>query len=162
MKVMDFTEFIERFFMEDKRMSEITTGSLAFAAQMAYVEDAHGTHKFLENFNVLYRYITKDAGIVTLESEISALNYFIEIQRMRFGNKFEVEISEIGDLSPVYIDKMALLDFFDKIIQDYIEDTEGYVNINFDFHITAGRLETVIKLKSEIQTEMIKRYVEIR
>jgi len=141
--------------MEEKRISEITYGSLAFATQMAYVEDAHGTQKFLENFNILYRYITKEARIVTLENEISALKNFIDIQKMRFGNKFEATVKSPSDNNSSYIDKLVIIDIFDRIIQNYIEEAESYVNVYINLLFNNNELCVEIIIKSDSWTKTL-------
>ena len=76
--------------MKQRRFDEFTQIFLVNASQMAYLEDAPGTQNMLQKFYELFRYFIKPESQILLSSEMDTLQNYIEIQKIRYGNRFDI------------------------------------------------------------------------
>jgi sensor histidine kinase YesM len=62
-------------------------------------EDPDRAVKFIKQLSEVYRYVlyTRDRDLVQLEEELKFLDSYLFLQRIRFGNKLDVEIDLKGD-----------------------------------------------------------------
>lgn len=67
--------------------------TLNSCAQMAYIENAEKTEHMLESVSDYFRYNLKDCNyVVTFADEIKNVQDYIEIQKMRFGNRIQFQV----------------------------------------------------------------------
>jgi len=105
------------------RMHEFTSDVIVNAAQLAYVEDANGTNMLLLQLNEFYRYNIRDSNIATLYKEIDILKKYIAIQKMRAGDRFSVEVENDFIYQSLYVQRMSLVGFVDKVLTELMEQS---------------------------------------
>jgi len=104
-------------------MHEFISDVIVNAAQLAYVEDANGTNMLLLQLNEFYRYNIRDSNIATLYKEIDILKKYIAIQKMRAGDRFSVEVENDFVYQSLYVQRMSLVGFVDKILTELMEQS---------------------------------------
>ena len=100
-------------------------------------EEAHQASKYLSRFAKLIRHIL-DSSVeeyVTLEEEISTIENYLELQQIRFKNKFEYSIEIDEKITPenINIPPMLAQPFIENSIEHGIKyrKTKGYIHIRF-------------------------------
>lgn len=107
--------------MHSKRMHEFASDVIVNAAQLAYVEEAHGTNMLLLQLNEFYRYYIRESKMATLYKEIDILNKYIIIQKMRVGDRFSLDVENNIIYQSIYVPRMSLIEFVDKLLTERIE-----------------------------------------
>ena len=124
--------------------------------------------RYLARFARLMRLILENSRdqFVSLESEIEMLNYYLELEQLRFNNKFEYEINVDEKLDPsfVSIPPMLIQPYVENAILHGISPKEGSGNIKLYFKKKKGSLvceieddgigrERSMELKSKMRKE---------
>jgi two-component sensor histidine kinase/outer membrane protein assembly factor BamB len=83
-----------------------------------YLNDKTNASRFLAKFSLLTRKILdmSNTDMITLEAEISALNLYLELEKMRFEDSFEYRLITGVDVQPKLLQLPAM------IIQPYVEN----------------------------------------
>ncbi len=100
------------------------------ASQMAYLEDAQKTHTMLLRFNELFRYLNKLGDSVTLAEEMNGLKNYIDIQIMRYGDRFNVEYPE-ESYDNITVKHLEVISFFDNLLNNALAQYENSIRIVF-------------------------------
>ena len=129
--------------MEQKRLNEFINNFLINANQMAYVEEALNTHSFLENFNELFRYIVSKEQSSTLFNELVVLNKYIYVQKVPYGNRFNVTFHNYDKNKAIFINHLDVIDFFDSILYQVLERYENYIDIVIEFEVKGSVVMTI-------------------
>ncbi len=111
--------------MKLTKINSLTSGVIIHTAQLAYVEEAAGTHAFLEVFSDIFRYLTKERRSIVLEEELQFLKKYIHLQELRFPGRFEVEIFNMGDTDDYYVTSGDLIGFIDEVLSSSLDDFES-------------------------------------
>lgn len=129
-------------------MFELTLSLMANASQMAYVEEAHGTLAMLENYNEVFRYLTGSMQSVTLFNELEILAKYITVQKMRYGDRFNVSFVNQDQNKGIFISHLTIIDVFDSVLHAALERYEGTFNIFMDLEAEADN-----SVKITLETE---------
>lgn len=121
--------------MNPSRISELISLFLVNAAELAYVEEAHGTFALLNNLNQVYRYMIRDVDEVTLYNEIDILEKYIELLKMSYGDRFEVKFTNNDENKNIYIKHLSAIDFFDRILFCFLENYEDFISISISCQV---------------------------
>lgn len=97
---------------------------------MAYLEDAQKTHTMLLRFNELFRYLNKLGDSVTLAEEMNGLKNYIDIQIMRYGDRFNVEYPE-ESYDNITVKHLEVISFFDNLLNNALAQYENSIRIVF-------------------------------
>jgi tetratricopeptide (TPR) repeat protein len=110
-------------------------------------EEPHHASKYLSRFSKLIRNIL-DSSIdefVSLEREINTIENYLELQKIRFKNRFEyyIEIDEKINLEEANIPPMIAQPFIENSIEHGIKNKagKGHINIRFVLHDSQITLE---------------------
>ncbi len=109
--------------MKVTQLNSLISSVLVHTTQLAYIEEAAGTHKFLELFSEIFRYLSRESSIV-LKEELRFLEKYIHLQKLRFPGRFEVEIVNIGNIDDYYVNSGDLIGFIDEVLSSSL-DTLG-------------------------------------
>lgn len=92
---------------------------------MAVIRDDNTAPSVMKLSNIL-RYITDEAGqnFVPLESEIACMKDYIDLQRMRFGPKMNVDLQLKGDITDKKIAPLLLMTFVENVFKYGISSHE--------------------------------------
>jgi len=101
-------------------------------------EEAHQASKYLSRFSKLIRHIL-DSSVeeyVTLEEEISTIENYLELQKIRFKNKFDYTIEVDDKINPenVNIPPMLAQPFIENSIEHGIKNKKVKGNIYIRFY----------------------------
>lgn len=133
--------------MHSKRMHEFTSDIIVNSAQLAYIEDAHGTNMMLLMLNEFFRYYFRDNKTATLYKEIEILNKYVSIQKMRVGDKFSLDVENDVSYQSINVNKMAVIEVVDRQLTELIEQS-SYVWINIEIQL--GTISSAfIRLRTE-------------
>lgn len=102
-------------------------------ASLAIIEDAPKTQEIIYNLSYILRYTLKKANkIVRLDEEINHVKAYLEIQKVRFGERIKYNIDFNEDDSNVQIPFMALQVFVENAVLHGIEEKEqgGTINLS--------------------------------
>lgn len=85
---------------------------------LTLIKDDNAPDSILKLSNIM-RYITDDAmeDFVPLEHEIDCINDYIELQRLRLGEKTQVEIEISGDIEDKKIPPLILMTFIENVFK---------------------------------------------
>lgn len=102
-------------------------------ASLAIIEDAPKTQEVIYNLSYILRYTLKKANkIVRLSEEINHVKAYLEIQKVRFGERIQYNIDFDEEDSNVQIPFMALQVFVENAVLHGIEEKEqgGVINLS--------------------------------
>ncbi|MEJ2593853.1 MAG: histidine kinase [bacterium] len=100
-------------------------------------EDPHQASKYLSRFSKLVRNILDSSveDFVTLEEEISTINNYLELQKLRYKDKFDYRlvVDESIDTKDIHIPPMLAQPFIENSIEHGIKNksTTGHIDIRF-------------------------------
>lgn len=129
--------------MEQKRLNEFINNFLINANEMAYIEEALNTHRFLENFSELFRYIVSKEQSSTLFNELKVLNNYIYVQRIPYGDRFSITFHNHDKNKAIFINHLDVIDFLDSILYQVLEKYENYINITIEFEVKSSVIMTI-------------------
>ena len=92
---------------------------------MVVVKHEHAANAVMKLSNIM-RYITEEirTDLVPLESEISCMEDYVELQRMRLGGKTAVELSVTGETSTQQIAPLLLMTFVENAFKYGVSNHE--------------------------------------
>lgn len=117
--------------MKHGNFNQFTHDFILNASQMAYLEDAQKTHTMLLSFNELFRYLTKSVGSVSLAEEMNGLKNYIDIQIMRYGNRFNVKYPE-ENYDNIIVKHLEIIESFDNLLNNALAKYENTIKIVFE------------------------------
>lgn len=129
---------IEDLIMEVKRIHEITYSFLVNASELAFIEEAEGTNALLSDFYYLFKYLTSEEQTVTLFDELEIVMKYVLIQKAKYNNRFTIKINNIEEYKSIYILRSLILEYFDNILCNIIEDVEGTVDYLLELETREG------------------------
>lgn len=115
--------------MKQKNFNLFTQTVILNASQMAYLEDAKKTQTMLLRFNELFRYFIKSDSPVILSEEINGLKNYVDIQLMRYGDRFSVEFPEEEICDHILVNHLEVIDFFDNILNNALAQYENSIRV---------------------------------
>lgn len=95
-------------FMDDT-LKNILSETLIFTNQLAYVENAAGTYEVLNELIPLFRYASREGKWALLEHEISGLENYIKILRIRYANRISFTVPD--GIPRVFVQRMEITAF---------------------------------------------------
>jgi sensor histidine kinase YesM len=99
--------------LKDQLNPHFLFNSLNVLSNLVY-EDADKANRFIEQLSRIYRYVleVQNEEFVTLETELSFANSYMELQKTRFGEKFlyEVNVSDAKDYGIAPLSLQLLLE----------------------------------------------------
>jgi len=137
--------------VEQKRMNEIIYGILVSSTQLAYVEEAYGTLALLENTNEVFRDFVSELQTVTLFNELEILERYIVIQKVRYGDRFSVNLLNESRYKSIFISHLSVIDFFDTILIELLEQNETSIEflIEFDIGVEKINMEFIVNTDNQ-------------
>lgn len=105
---------------------------LVNASQTASYEEAQVTHALLSNLNEFYKHMIKDDANVLLNEEIHALKHYVNIQKVRYGKRFDISIKEPAD-EDIYVGHFTIISFVDKTLNSLLNRYERFFLASVEF-----------------------------
>lgn len=142
--------------MKRRRFDQFTQIFLVNASQMAYIEEAPKTQEMLQKFIELIRYFNSTEKLVSLTEEMTALQNYIDLQRLRYGSQFEVSCNNCVDSGDISVNRLNILDLFDSILSMALVQYENPVR--FIFEVNPGENATIaMTLIADTETKVFRR-----
>lgn len=134
----------ERLFVDNKKLFEFVHNCIVTASQTAYISHDSTTFELLGNMDGVFIYFSKNIRSVTLFNEIQVLEKYLQIQKIRTGNRFEVKLFNDERYKNCYINHLSVIEFFDKILEISLDKYEGEINFIMVFDINSIKSFKVI------------------
>lgn len=105
-----------------------------------YKNDAGEAGKYLSNFARLIRLVLTNSreDLITLDNEIKTLEYYLQLQRLRFNNKFDytIEIDPAIHTELIMIPPMLAQPFIENSIEHGIQhlSTKGHIRVAYNLN----------------------------
>lgn len=113
--------------------------SLMAIQNFLFKNDAEKTADYLSDFAILMRMILAGSRTdkISIEDEIKITNNYLNLQKMRFNNKFKynIQVSEIIDQKQTFIPPMLIQPFIENAVEHgvrLIEGGEGIIQVSFE------------------------------
>ena len=130
-------------------------------ASLAIIEDAPKTQEVIYNLSYILRYTLKKANkIVRLSEEINHVKAYLEIQKVRFGERIQYNIDFDEEDSNVQIPFMALQVFVENAVLHGIEEKEQGGTINLS--IKSRGEDMIITISDDGVRISVEKLCEIR
>lgn len=104
---------------------------------------------FLTKFAKLMRYILDNSrkSVVPVEDEMNTLQLNLELEQLRFGNRFDfnIEVDELIDIENTYITPMLIQPFVENAIIHGVANKEGQGLIEVKLKIEGNAMHCVIQ-----------------
>jgi sensor histidine kinase YesM len=111
--------------------------ALASIQGFMFKKDIQKAGRYLSNFSKLIRNILENSreDNVTLENEIGTVTNYLELQKLRYGDKFdfEVEVDENLDPEEILVPPMLAQPFIENAVEHGIKYKEGQGHIKVRF-----------------------------
>lgn len=147
--------------MRQRRFDEVTQMFVVNAGQMAYLENAPKTQMMLQMFCELLRYFHKADAQVLLSKELEALRNYIDIQKLRYGNRFDITYVNCSGFDDININHLIIIDFVDHILNNALVQYEGFIDFTVEIKFSDGIFLRVILKKDMKKEEFIMPLVEM-
>jgi len=120
--------------MNSDQLNRLTSSVLVHTTQMAYVEEAPGTHALMEGFTEIFRYLSREKKSISIKDEWIILKKYIHLQHIRYPGRFEIDMADISESCNTYIYSGMILEFFDQALTLLLDSSESlfklHININ--------------------------------
>ncbi len=139
--------------MDNKKLFEFVHNCIVTASQTAYISHDTTTFELLGNMDKVFKYISKNMLNVTLFNEIEILEKYLQIQRIRTGNRFEAELFNDETYKNCYINHLSVIEFFDKIFEIALDKYEGEIKFIMGFDIEHLKsFKVIVNSEGSIET----------
>jgi LytS/YehU family sensor histidine kinase len=135
--------------MKQRRFDEFTQIFLVNASQMAYLEEAPSTQVMLQKFYDLFRYFIKPESRVLLSCEMDILQSYIDIQKIRYGNRFNISFINCSGFGDTQINHLAIIDF---ILNDALIQYEKIISFTIEI-VSSKDISLKVILETDSETE---------
>ena len=137
--------------MEQNRMNDIIQGVLVNSTQLAFVEEAYGTLALLENTNEVFRYFVNTMQSVTLYNELEVFSRYLAILKVRYDDRFSVELANDDRHKSVFIRRLSAISFFDGILASYMEQNIAPIVFKISFKVKDDHNLMLITVQADNQ-----------
>jgi ligand-binding sensor domain-containing protein len=111
--------------------------------------DSESSQKYLAKFARLIRYVVDNAKVasIPLETELDALGLYMELEALRFENKFDykINVQDNVDVKSVYIPSMLIQPYVENAIWHGLMHKSGKGKIDININFTNKVLNCVIE-----------------
>jgi two-component system sensor histidine kinase YesM len=142
--------------MDRKKTSQFIHHSLITATQIASIEKAPKTLLLLKQMDEVFQYLTKENKSVSLFDELRTLEKYLQIQKMRYGNRFTINFMNENCFKNIFINQSIVISTLDSILMNSIDRFEGNLNISIEFNNDIINNNFTITLSSDGITENFK------
>jgi LytS/YehU family sensor histidine kinase len=168
--------FFKQWFEKDRLADKLE--KLNIETELKYLKSQINPHFLFNSLNSVYaltlaksdkapevilkiseilRYILYEGGekVVGLKKEIEYIGNYLELEKIRFGNRLEIKLEIIGDSSGKEIAPMIFLPFVENSFKHGVNSNIGnsFVFINFDIYETGLNFEIKNNLPSHKPSE---------
>lgn len=147
--------------MKLRRFDEVTQMFVVNAGQMAYLENAPKTQMMLQMSCELLRYFYNGDTQVLLSKELEALRNYIEILKIRYGNRFDVTYVNCSEFEDININHLSIIDFVDHILNNALVQYEGIIDFTVEIKCSYGIFLRVILKKDMKKEEFLRPLAEM-
>ncbi len=147
--------------MKLRRFDEVTQMFVVNAGQMAYLENAPKTQMMLQMSCELLRYFYNGDTQVLLSKELEALRNYIEILKIRYGNRFDVTYVNCSEFEDININHLSIIDFVDHILNNALVQYEGIIDFTVEIKCSDGIFLRVILKKDMKKEEFLRPLAEM-
>jgi len=141
-------------------MKDMMLGVLVHASQMAYVEEAAGTHAILEDFTAIFRVLTQEDTLSALEEELACIETYLHLQTIRFPGRFDVIHGNNSFDREIVIRSGQLLEFVDQQLLPHLEDGEKHLQLELGIRDDGGSVYYVL-ISDEENRVISQAYLEL-
>jgi hypothetical protein len=125
---MDLTLMEQKMFRSQMNPHFVFNALLAIQGFM-YQNNPRDAGRYLTNFAKLIRHTLYGSSeeYISLDQEIEAMEYYMDLQRLRFNEKFEYHVRTKGDLMPesIKIPPMLIQPFIENAIEHGLQHMDG-------------------------------------
>lgn len=146
--------------MRSEQLYKLTSSVLVHTSQMAYVEEAAGTHALLEDYSEVFRYLTRKKKSIIIQEELIILQKYIHLQSIRFPSRFEISPFKNDECENCYIISGAIIEFFDNVLSTLLESMEHL----FTLHLSLSRGSTKtfnIRISTNLYENLVHKQLEL-
>lgn len=131
--------------MDNKKLYELSHNFIVTASQFAYISHDITTYELLRNIDGVFLYFSKSMKTVVLFNEIQILEKYIYIQKIRYGNRFTLNVSNDEEYKNYFITHLSVIEFFDRILEMYLDQYEGEISFTLKFDMgTSGSISVAL------------------
>ncbi len=141
---------LEQKFLRSQMNPHFIFNSLMSIQSFAYGHNADETSKYITSFAMLMRLILENSGqeFVLLEKEIATIKYYLELQHLRYSDKFDysVHVDETIETDYTYIPPMLAQPIIENAIEHGIlnkKEGNGFVSVRF------SKMENFVEMSIE-------------
>jgi sensor histidine kinase YesM len=117
-----------------------TFRGLALAGETKKAADA------VKSLAKILRYTIRGGGYESgLNDEIEAVENYLKIQKLRFGERIDSHISLHGEASSVKVPRLILQPLVENVFVHAVDDSQSTVRLYIDIHITSSRATITIQ-----------------
>jgi len=108
--------------------------ALASIQNLMNKQDTDNANHYLGKFARLTRHVLKNQEFVSLEDEISLLEDYLQMEKMRFGFQYSISVAETLDIANVEIPTMLLQPFVENAVKHGLSGLQdkGKISISFE------------------------------
>lgn len=139
--------------MKSNAFKEFVYIILVNASQTASLEEAHVTKTLLSNLIGFYKHMIRDNENALLIEEIQALNHYFEIQKTRYGERFDTHISDTTE-GDIFVEHFAIISFVDEILNNILSRYECFFQFNISFFTKGDTILTEISVDLKGKKEL--------
>ncbi|WP_276485426.1 sensor histidine kinase [Paraflavitalea pollutisoli] len=92
-----------------------------------------------------YMLYDAQAGRTSLEKELQHIRNYIELKKLRYGQRLEVSLNVSGDTTQIGVAPLLLIPFVENAFKHGVSDETGQVWITIDIKLKEGRLQLKVE-----------------
>jgi len=145
---MDLTLMEQKMFRSQMNPHFVFNALLAIQGFM-YQNNPRDAGRYLTSFAKLIRHTLYGSSeeYISLDQEIEAMEYYMDLQRLRFNEKFEYHVKTEGDLMPesIKIPPMLIQPFIENAIEHGLQHMNGKGKLLLSFEMPDVYLKIIIE-----------------
>lgn len=138
--------------MDNRKLFEFMHNCVVTASHNAYISHDQKTFELLRNMDEVFMYFAKNSKVVMLYDELRVLEKYGYLQKLKYGDRFNLNLKIDDSYKNVFINHMGIIDFFNDILEKSLDIYEGKLDFTVEFE-TSSRFFRV-RLNSQNEEEL--------
>lgn len=134
--------------MDNRKLFEFTHSCIVTASHNAYISHDQKTFELLRNMDEVFMYFAKNSRAVLMYDELRVLEKYGYLQKLKYGDRFNLNLKNDDSYKSVFINHMGIIDFFNDILEKSLDVYEGKLDFTFEFDTSSRVFRVILNLQN--------------
>lgn len=135
--------------MDNRKLFEFVHNCIVTASHNAYISHDQKTFELLRYMDEVFMYFAKNSKAVMMYDELRMLEKYGYLQKLKYGDRFNLNLENDDSYKSVFINHMGIIDFFNDILEKSLDLYEGKLDFTFEFNSSARVFRVRLNLQND-------------